>query len=120
MHLNIRFDKLNYSDGFFEDDFGRLISSPVQPGGTAKFFSQQCSPILTRRRSLTASQVIRNRFQRRFDDRGWEIRRSSVELHKEQFIWATEEGLKGEILTLCYSYNRAIIKITIMLLDFEQ
>lgn len=74
------------SDGFFEDDFRRLISSPVQAGGTAKFFSQQCSPILTRRRSLTASQVIRNRFQRRFDDRGWEIRRSSVELHKNKTL----------------------------------
>jgi len=70
------------SDGFFDDDFDRLISSsPLhgpphhhQPG---KFFSQQVSPILTRHRSLTASQVIRNRFHDR-----WEIRRSSVELNK--------------------------------------
>ena len=47
-------------DGFFDDDFGRVISSPLQGSSVqpSKFFSQQVSPILTRHRSLTASQVI--------------------------------------------------------------
>ena len=84
---------ISNQDGFFDDDFDRLMaSSPLhgpphhhhhhqQPG---KFFSQQVSPILTRHRSLTASQVIRNRFHDR-----WEIRRSSVELNKELIITLT-------------------------------
>ena len=70
------------SDGFYET--GRRISSPVSRNGSLtlknSFYSQQTSPILTRQRSLTASQIIRNRFQRRFDD----TRRSSVELNKER------------------------------------
>ena len=51
-------DENSFSD---ELDFSRKISSPVSRNGSfsmrTNFYSQQASPILTRKRSLTASQV---------------------------------------------------------------
>ena len=50
----------NFQNSDFED-FSRKISSPVSRAGSfsmrSNFYSQQASPILTRKRSLTASQV---------------------------------------------------------------